>query len=125
MRRVVMAVCLMLIIVGYSTLAVVCLDRWRDSLTDSLDEIMMHNENGDLGKASEAAEQLSEKWIGLEKKMSVFVSDDKLSGISSTVAKIPHFITEANDELDAEIENVSRQLNLLYRGELPMWYNLL
>ena len=57
--------------------------------------------------------------------MSIFVADEKLNNISSSVAKIPGFVAEANDELDAELDSIRRQLRLLCRGELPVWYNLL
>ncbi len=125
MKRVVMAFALIGAILFYSVIASVCLSGWRDSITDIIDEIRLYNENGDSGKASVAADKLTDEWVSLEKKMSIFVSDEKLNNISSTVAKIPQYVTEANDELDAELESIRRQLGLLYRGELPLWYNLL
>ena len=120
-----MAFALVAAIVVYSAVAAGCLGKWKNDVIDIIDRIIMYNENGDSGKASAAADELTDEWISLEKKMSLFVRDEKLDSISSSVAKVPHFIAEANDELDAELESIRRQLKLLYRGELPLWYNLL
>lgn len=125
MKRFVIALVLIAAIVLYSVTASVCLVSWQGNVTVIIDEIKLYNENGDSGKASASAERLTSEWISLEKKMSVFVSDEKLNSISSSVAKVPQFVTEANDELDAELESIRRQLKLLCRGELPLWYNLL
>lgn len=125
MKRFVIALVLMAAIIAYSVTASVCLINWQRDVTDIIDEIKFYNENGDSGKISAAADKLTDEWAELEKKMSIFVRDEKLNSISSSVAKVPQFVTEANDELDAELESIRRQLKLLCRGELPLWYNLL
>ena len=125
MKRFVIALVLMATIVAYSVIASVCLVNWQGDVTGIIDEIKLYNENGDSESASAAADKLTDEWSSLEKKMSIFVRDEKLGNISSSVAKVPQFVTEANDELDAELESIRRQLTLLCRGELPLWYNLL
>ncbi len=125
MKRVKAAFALIGAIILYSVIASVCLVSWQREIVEIIDEIELNSENGDNGKTSAAAEKLSLEWTSLEKKMSIFVCDEKLNDISSSVAKVPQFVTEANDELDAELESIRRQLKLLCRGELPLWYNLL
>ena len=125
MKRVVMAFALLAAIVLYSVTASICLNGWQNNITYIIDEIRLCNEKGDSENASAAADKLTYTWTKLEKGMSIFVSDEKLNNISSSVAKLPQFVTEANDELDAELESIRRQLKLICRGELPLWYNLL
>ncbi len=125
MKRFVTALVLISAIIVYSVIASVCLFGWQDIITDTIDEIKLYNEKGDSEKTSAAADELTDEWSRLEKKMSIFLRDEKLNNISSAVAKVPQFVTEANDELDAELESIRRQLKLLCRGELPLWYNLL
>lgn len=125
MKRVKAAFALIGGIIFYSVIASLFLVEWQGEIDVLIDEIRICNENGDSGKASAAADELAYKWSRLEKKMSIFVCDEKLNNISSSVAKVPQFVTEANDELDAELESIRRQLRLICRGELPLWYNLL
>ena len=125
MNRVKTAFLLMAAIVIYSVIAVLFLNGWQSNINAIIDEIKLYSENGDSGNAFAAADRLTSEWSELEKKMSVFVGDEKLNSISSSVAKIPQLAAKANDELDAELESIRRQLKLICRGELPVWYNLL
>jgi len=125
MKRVKAAFTLIGAIILYSVIAFLCLASWQSDIDVIIDEIRVCNEKGDSGKASAAADELTYRWARLEKGMSIFVCDEKLNDISSSVAKVPQFVTEANDELDAELESIRRQLKLICRGELPLWYNLL
>lgn len=125
MSRIVTSVCLMLAIMAYSVFAVLVIRNENMELSAIIGEINLHEQGGDVEKASAAADELNEKWYSFERKMSVFVRDDRLNTISASVARVKPYITEANDELDAELRNISRQLELLYRTELPTWYNIL
>ena len=125
MKRVKAAAALIGTIILYSVIASLFLVNWQSDIDVIIDEIRLYNEKGDSGKASAAADELTHKWARIEKGMSIFVCDEKLDNISSSVAKVPQFVTEANDELDAELESIRRQLKLICRGELPLWYNLL
>lgn len=125
MKRVIIAVIIILAIIGYSAAAAVVIHSENAELTALTEEIALYSKNGDSENASAAAARLCDKWYDFEHKMSVFVRDDKLNTLSASVAKIPAYITDANDELNAELESIRRQLNLIYRSELPFWYNIL
>ncbi len=125
MNRVIMSVCLMAVIVSYSAASALIIGHENNELISVIDEISAYSEKGDSEKAVAAAELLNLKWYNYERKMSVLVRDEKLNTISSSVARIKPYIEEANDELDAELQNISRQLTVIYRTELPMWYNIL
>ncbi len=120
-----MSVCLMLAIISYSTASAFIIGHENNKLISVIDEISAYSEKGDSEKAVAAAELLSLEWYKYERRMSVLVRDDKLNTISASVARIKPYIEEANDELDAELQNISRQLTIIYRTELPMWYNIL
>ncbi|MGN0674334.1 MAG: DUF4363 family protein [Oscillospiraceae bacterium] len=125
MNRVITACCLIAVIIIYSASAALVIRSENAELTEIIGQISEYNEKGDSEKASAAARRLNDEWHSFEKKMSVFVRDDKLNSISTSVARISPYIDEANDELDAELQNIRRQLDLIYRGELPVWYNIL
>ena len=124
MNRVITAVMIIAAIIGYSAFAAWVIKNENDELIAITEEIIEFNKNDDTANAKAAAERLTEKWYDFEKKMSLFVRDDKLNTLSMSVAKVSPYITAANDELDAELENIERQLRLIYRSELPLWYNI-
>ena len=125
MSRIITAFVIICAIMGYSAIAAWIIKSENEELAAITEEIAVYNENGDTANASAAAERLTEKWGRFEKNMSVFVRDDKLYTLSTSVSKVSPYITAANDELDAELENIRRQLRLIYRSELPVWYNIL
>lgn len=125
MNRVVIAAAIIAAIMVYSASAVVIIKNRNSELIAVTEEIREYNKIGDSEKAAAAADVLQNKWYAFEREMSVFVRDDKLSTLSASVAKIPSYINSANDELDAELESIHRQLNIIYRSELPTWYNIL
>ncbi|MBP1561393.1 MAG: DUF4363 family protein [Oscillospiraceae bacterium] len=125
MKRVILAFCLIGTVMAYSAAAVLIIRSESRELIEVTDEIIEYNKSGDSEKASEAAVMLNEKWHEFERSMSVFVRDDKLNNLSASVARVEPYIQSANDELEAELQNVRRQLTLIYRSELPAWYNIL
>lgn len=125
MKRVIIAAVIIFAIIGYSAAAALAIRSENAELSAITEEIALYSNSGDNENASAAAARLCEKWYDFERKMSVFVRDDKLNTLSASVAKVPAYITAANDELNAELESIRRQLNLIYRSELPFWYNIL
>ncbi len=125
MKRAIAAVIILGIILVYSFGASIIIKNENSRLVYVLDEIQACYENSDMTSASENADKLEDLWGRYQKVMSVFVKDDKLNELDTTVAKIKPYIEEANDELEAEIQNVRHQLWLIYKTEVPYWYNLL
>ena len=125
MNRVITALIIIAAIIGYSAFAAWVIKNENEELIAITEEIGEYNKNDDIVSASAAAERLTEKWNDFERKMSLFVRDDKLYTLSVSVSKVSPYITAANDELNAELESIQRQLRLIYRSELPLWYNIL
>lgn len=124
MSRVITAFSIIAAIIAYSVFAAFVIRNESSELISITNEIKELNKINDAVNADAAAEKLMEQWYDFEKKMSIFVRDDKLSELSKAVSKVRPYITDANDELNAELENIDRQLWLIYRSELPVWYNI-
>lgn len=125
MKRVAIAAALLAAIMICSTASALIIRAENRELAAVTEEISEYSKAGDTEKAAEAAERFTELWKRFERKMSVFVRDDKLGELSASAAKVPAYIAAANDELDAELESIRRRLDLIYRSELPTWYNIL
>lgn len=124
MNRVIVSFCLLVGIVLCAVGSAEVIRNENDELIEIIDEIILYSENGDDGMASAAAEKLSVKWNDFERKMSLLVRDDKLNTVSASVARIKPYVSDANDELAAELQNIRKQLSIIYRSELPVWYNI-
>ena len=124
MSRVVTAFSIIVAIIAYLVFAAFIIRNESSELISITDEIKDLNKINDAVNADAAAEKLTEQWYDFEKKMSIFIRDDKLNELSRSVSKVRPYITDANDELNAELENIDRQLWLIYRSELPTWYNI-
>lgn len=125
MKRVAIAAALLAAIMICSAASALIIRAENRELAAVTEEISEYSRAGDAKKAAEAAERFTELWKRFERKMSVFVRDDKLGELSASAAKVPAYIAAANDELDAELESIRRRLDLIYRSELPTWYNIL
>lgn len=125
MKRAVIAVCMLAIIIAGSITAILVIKKENSKLISILDEIQLCCENDDMEGAAEKARQLEELWYVYERRMSVIVKDERLKELNTTIVKIRPYSEEANDELEAEIQNIRRQLGLIYKSELPYLFNIL
>ena len=125
MKRTVTAFVLLTGIVIWSVMGIFIVQKENSSLIDVIKRIESCCENDDMGTAEELAEKLEVLWKKYERKMSLIVADEKLTELSMSISKVKPYCQDANDELLAELENIKRQLELVYKSELPLWYNIL
>ena len=96
----------------------------KEQITALLDEIANAGENKDMQTVYEKTEQLEEMWTESRRRLSCLVREEKLNDLSEVITKIQPYSEEANDELEAEINNVRYQLNQMYLAEIPSWENI-
>ncbi len=119
MKRTITAFILLSAVIIWSVSGIFIVKRENAVLIRTIDRI----ENSE--QSEQYAIELEKLWKSYEKKMSLIVADEKLTELSMSVAKVRPYCIDANDELSAELENIKRQLELIYRSELPLWYNIL
>lgn len=96
----------------------------KENITALLDEIANAGEAKDMQTVYEKTEKLEEMWAESRRRLSVLVREEKLNELSEVITKIQPYSEEANDELEAEINNVRYQLNQMYLAEIPSWENI-
>lgn len=119
MKRTITAFILLSAVIIWSVSGIFIVKRENAALIQTIEKLEK-NEN-----SVQYAIELERLWRKYEKKMSLIVADEKLTELSMSVAKVRPYCIDANDELSAELENIKRQLELIYRSELPLWYNIL
>lgn len=125
MKRTITAFALLSAIIIWSVTGIFIVRKENNNLIEIIERIEAYCEADDMTSAEELAGQLEAMWRRYERKMSLIVADEKLTDLSVAVSKIKPYCRDANDELLAELENIKRQLELVYKSELPLWYNIL
>ena len=125
MKRTITAFVLLAAIILWSVMGILIVRKENSVLVGIIENIKVCCENDDMIKAEQLAGQLETVWKRYERKMSLIVADEKLKDLSIAISKVKPYCRDANDELLAELENIKRQLELVYKAELPFWYNIL
>lgn len=125
MKRTITAFILLAAIIIWSVTGIFIVKNENADLVEIIKSIEACCENEDMEGAEVFADQLEAMWKKYERKMSLLVADEKMIDLSIAISKVKPYCRDANDELMAELENIKRQLELIYKAELPFWYNIL
>ena len=124
MKRVKIAVTLIVLIIIYSVTSLFILDNQNDLLKGRIEKIQQVYESGDVEGALALSNELNDFWHSYERKVTMIIHDDALANLNISIAKVTPFSNE-NDELIAEIQAIYHQIDQIYEEEFPSWYNIL
>lgn len=125
MKRVKIAVTLIVLIIIYSVTSLFMLDNQNDLLKGRIEKIQQVYESGDVEGALALSNELNDFWHSYERKVTMIIHDDALANLNISIAKVTPFISNENDELIAEIQAIYHQIDQIYEEEFPSWYNIL
>ena len=125
MKRVKIAVTLIVLIIIYSVTSLFILDNQNDLLKGRIEKIQQVYESGDVEGALALSNELNDFWHSYERKVTMIIHDDALANLNISIAKVSPFISNENDELIAEIQAIYHQIDQIYEEEFPSWYNIL
>ncbi len=125
MKRVKIAVTLIVLIIIYSVTSLFILDNQNDLLKGRIKKIQQVYESGDVEGALALSNELNDFWHSYERKVTMIIHDDALANLNISIAKVTPFISNENDELIAEIQAIYHQIDQIYEEEFPSWYNIL
>ena len=121
MKRVKIAVTLIVLIIIYSVTSLFILDNQKGRI----EKIQQVYESGDVESALALSNELNDFWHSYERKVTMIIHDDALANLNISIAKVTPFISNENDELIAEIQAIYHQIDQIYEEEFPSWYNIL
>ena len=125
MKRVKIAVTLIVLIIIYSVTSLFILDNQNDLLKGRIEKIQQVYESGDVEGALALSNELNDFWHSYERKVTMIIHDDALANLNISIAKVTPFISNENDELIAEIQAIYHQIDQIYEEAFPSWYNIL
>ena len=101
MKRVKIAVTLIVLIIIYSVTSLFILDNQNDLLKGRIEKIQQVYESGDVEGALALSNELNDFWHSYERKVTMIIHDDALANLNISIAKVTPFISNENDELIA------------------------
>jgi len=125
LKRVKIAVTLIVLIIIYSVTSLFILDNQNDLLKGRIEKIQQVYESGDVEGALALSNELNDFWHSYERKVTMIIHDDALANLNISIAKVTPFISNENDELIAELQAIYHQIDQIYEEEFPSWYNIL
>lgn len=101
------------------------LDHKTDRIIELLDETRSYSDKGETEKALESVETLLQKWEKYHSYASIFVRNDKITNVETSMSRLKPLIENENDELNAEYENARTNLEWIVESEIPKFSNIM
>lgn len=96
-----------------------------NSIIELLDETRNYSDQGKIEKAMESADSLLQEWEKYHTYASIFVRNDKITNVETSMSRLKPLIEKDNDELNAEFENAKSGLEWIIESEIPKLTNIL
>lgn len=124
MSRFKISLCIFAIVIVFSIGSGCIIRNKTKNLLERLRIIQSLSEEGDASAAAYAADEICIYWQDCYKKLNPLVKTEKLRDINSSIVRLSSLIDEGSDEINAEIESVRRQTEILYQSEEPFIWNI-
>ena len=125
MVRIKISLGIVIAIIVLSVSGIFVLDYKTDRVLKLLEETRSYSDEGDNEKALEAADSLEKEWEKYHTYASIFVRNDKITNVPTSMSRLKPLIEKDNDELNAEFENAKSGLEWIIESEIPKLTNIL
>lgn len=125
MVRIKISLGIVVAIIVLSVSGIFVLDYKTDRVLELLEETRSYSDEGDNEKALEAADNLEKEWEKYHTYASIFVRNDKITNVQTSMSRLKPLIEKDNDELNAEFENAKSGLEWIIESEIPKLTNIL
>ncbi len=125
MVRIKISLGIVVAIIVLSVSGIFVLDYKTDRVLKLLEETRSYSDEGDNEKALEAVDSLEKEWEKYHTYASIFVRNDKITNVQTSMSRLKPLIEKDNDELNAEFENAKSGLEWIIESEIPKLTNIL
>lgn len=125
MVRIKISLGIVVAIIVLSVSGIFVLDYKTDRVLKLLEETRSYSDEGDNEKALESADSLEKEWEKYHTYASIFVRNDKITNVQTSMSRLKPLIEKDNDELNAEFENAKSGLEWIIESEIPKLTNIL
>ena len=125
MVRIKISLGIVVAIIVLSVSGIFVLDYKTDRVLKLLEETRSYSDEGDNEKALESADSLEKEWEKYHTYASIFVRNDKITNVQTSMSRLKPLIEKDNDEFNAEFENAKSGLEWIIESEIPKLTNIL
>ncbi len=125
MVRVKISIVIIAAIIIFGISGIIILDNKTDRIISMLDQTQALSSEGKTAEAAELADEMNREWENYQKTASIFVRNEKISSVQTSISRLKPLIENDNDELNAEFENAKSSLKWIIESEIPKISNIL
>ena len=120
LTRVKISVLILFLLIVFSIISGLWVNQSCNGLLKAVENVQAFAQADEVESAAEAADQLRQMWEHFRKTANVIVKSDKLSEIDRICSRIEPLLTEESDEINAELDELSKMISVLRDGEAPL-----
>ena len=114
-----------MVVIIFGVTSLIYLGRRTNEIIDLAKQTQTLADNGDKQGALTSAEELEKQWEDYQDMASIFVRNDKISGVQTSMIRLYPLIEKDSEEIDAEFANVISGLEWIVESEVPRVTNIL
>ncbi len=125
MNRLKIAICILIVLVVFSTFSLFTIHMVLGKTTDSLNEILSLVEQGNNDTAMQLILQTNEKWKAVEHFLTALTRHELIDAITMGFAKLaPYLNAQEYGNFIAQVEYIKSTIEITVASEYPHIYNI-
>lgn len=125
MNRIKICAVLLGLITAGSVLSLIFMKNETERIIDILSETEQLVQAGEREKAMEMAKYLESRWEDYQSFASIFVRNEKISNVQTSMVRLYYMIEADSEELGGEFANTRSGLEWIVESEIPVISNIL
>ena len=125
MGRIRLSIAILIMVLGISICSVIFLSNKTAGIIELARKTQDYADKGEAQKALEHMGYLENEWESYQNMASIFVRNEKISGVQTSMVRLRSLILNKSEELDAEFAGVISGLEWIVESEIPRITNIL
>ena len=114
-----------IVVIIFGVTSLIYLAHRTNEIIDLARQTQALADKGCKDEALKSAKELEKQWEDYQNMASIFVRNDKISGVQTSMIRLYPLIEKDSEEIDAEFANVISGLEWIVESEVPRVTNIL
>ncbi len=125
MKRLILGIALAVTAIGLSVFEMIYINTGIKKTEENIERTAVYQSEGETRLCAEAADRALECWENFNKGLNVFVNHQEPDKISDNIIELRQTVCSDGDDSKIVYAKIKRQLDSLWRNELPVLENIL
>ncbi|MGN0454404.1 MAG: DUF4363 family protein [Ruminococcus sp.] len=125
MKRLILGIALAVTAIGLSVFEMIYINTGIKKTEENIERTAVYQSEGETRLCEEAADRALECWENFNKGLNVFVNHQEPDKISDNIIELRQTVCSDGDDSKIVYAKIKRQLDSLWRNELPVLENIL